>query len=76
MSKDQLSKMFHFKVIQNIFEIWIFKNATFLKFWKNLQKLFIILASHMESFIVGSERNIIFFFFSQCVGTIIVLTFF
>jgi hypothetical protein len=39
--------------IQNIFEIWIFKKPTFLNF--KSPKLFIILASHMESFILGSE---------------------
>jgi hypothetical protein len=36
--------MFIFKVIQNIFKIWIFKYATFLKFEKKSQKLLIILA--------------------------------
>jgi hypothetical protein len=34
MSKDQFSKNFHLKVIQSIFEIWIFKKPTFLNFWK------------------------------------------
>jgi hypothetical protein len=41
--------------IQNIFEIWVFKKATFLDFWKKSPKLFIIVASHMENFILGSE---------------------
>jgi hypothetical protein len=57
-------KNFHFEVIQNIFEIWIYQKATFLKFWKKKsQKLFIILASHMESFILGSEWDQIFSIF-------------
>jgi hypothetical protein len=106
MSKDQFPYIFHFKVIQNIFEIWILKKtylyrilkkitktvnylgltygnfhsgilffffvlfhrpfkiflkSEFLKkppfknFEKKSPKLFIILASHMESLILGSE---------------------
>ena len=46
-----------------MFENWIFLKPTFLKFWKKSPKLFIILASHMESFILGSECDHIFFLF-------------
>jgi hypothetical protein len=57
MSKDQLSWIFHFKIIQNIFENWIFKKSTFLKFWrkKNTEAV-----HYIESFILGSEWDLIF----------------
>jgi hypothetical protein len=42
------------QTIQNIFEIWIFKK-TYLFIIKKSPKLFIILVSLMESFILGSE---------------------
>jgi hypothetical protein len=45
--KTNFLKFLHFKVIQNIFEIWIFKKPTFLKCWrKKSPTLFIILASY------------------------------
>jgi hypothetical protein len=47
---DLIFLRFVSQTIQNIFETWIFK-----KIWKKSPKLFIILASHMESFILGSE---------------------
>jgi hypothetical protein len=46
-----LKTNFRFKVLQNIFEIWIVIKLTFLNLEKS-PKLFIILASHMESFML------------------------
>jgi phage-related holin len=43
------------QTIQSIIEIWIFKKHTFFKFWKKSLKLFIVLVSHMKSFILRSE---------------------
>jgi hypothetical protein len=47
------------KVIQNVFESWIFQKPVLLNFWKSHQ---IILASHMESFILGSEWHLFIYF--------------